>query len=303
MWWIFILPSMKNTSLSSSVSLILLLILNDVRFGRVYAARAPSPVEVNKCCRMGETLDRDGLCSNGEAVDHWWPPIYLIQKQSYFPKQGEAPRFLRAREYKRPVCENPDLISNSIALFSNGSLFLGERSLFIDVENYCIDKDVALVCLPNLKSADSLKTPIKLTKIRKCCSLNFYLTHAQTCVPKSEETPQELFGTKNTSSIDLVYGFPRCSSNKYVIADQFHENNLSIDNGTYILENTHKTLTNDEFCIDHSNQNANLVTGTVLFVCNELEAIKETPDLKNEEVCRCTVHTFLTSCLTQCKIS
>lgn len=286
MWAMCIVPPMKRTYLSCLISSILIIVVNESC--KVSAVRAPPLVEINKCCRIGETFDRNKQCSIGGTVNLWWPPIYLIGKQSYFPKQGEAPRFLRAREYKQPDCENAELFLNSIALFSNGSLFLGERNLFIDIENYCVDKDVALVCLPNLKSADSLQNPIKLTKIRKCCSLNsIYLAHAHTCVPQSDETPQKLFETKNTSFIDLVFGFPRCSkatNNKYVIADLFHESNLNIDDGTYDLKNTNKVLASDEFCIDHTIQNANLVTGSV-FACDDLVAIKEAPELKNEEVC------------------
>lgn len=254
----------------------------------VSAIRAPAPVEVNKCCRVGETLDRNNqLCSIGATDDHWWPLIYLIAKQSYFAKQGDAPRFLRASENTRPNCEQPDLFSSGIALFSNGSIYLAERNLFIHTENYCIDKDVALVCLSHHKSADELKASMKLTRVKKCCTSNSYLAHARTCIPLSSETPQKLFETKNTSNVDLIFGFPKCSSatNNYVVADQFHEKNLNLDDGTYMLENTQKVLTNDEFCIDHTNQDANLVTGTVI-ACDDLVAIKEAPELKNEKVCK-----------------
>lgn len=251
---------------------------------QVSAIRAPSPVDVNKCCRIGETLDRNSqLCAIGAVTDdHWWPLIYLIAKKQYFPKQGEAPRFLRVHENQRPNCEQPDLFTSGIALFSNGSLFLGERNLFIDISNYCIDKDVALVC----KSADALKaSQKKLTKVKKCCTPTSYLEHARTCIPWSNEIPQQLFETKNISNIDLIYGFPRCSTanNNYVVADRFHEPNLNMDDGTYTLENTHKVLTDDEFCIDHTNQDANFGTGTVI-ACDDLVAVKEAPELKNEKV-------------------
>lgn len=252
--------------------------------GPACGIRAPSPVEVNKCCRVGETLDRHSqLCSIGASDDHWWPPIYLIAKNQYFSKSGEAPRFVRAHENQRPPCEQPDLFASGIALFSNGSLFLGERNLFIDISNYCIDKDVALVC----KSADALKATVKLTKVKKCCTPTSYLEHARTCIPLSSQIPQQLFQTKNISDIDLIFGFPRCSSanNNYVVADQFHEQNLNLDDGTYTLENSaHKVLRNDEFCIDHTHQGANFGTGTVI-ACDDLVAIKEAPELKNEKVC------------------
>lgn len=255
--------------------------------GHVSAIRAPSPVEVNKCCRVGETFDRNSqLCAIGATDDHWWPVIYLIAKKSYFAKQGEAPRFLRAHENTRPICDQPDLVSEGFALFSNGSLFLGERNLFIDIENFCIDKDVALVCLAHHKTADSLRTSLQLTKVKKCCTPTSYLEHARSCIPLSRDVPQQLFQTKNASHIDLIFGFPRCSStnNNYVVADQFREKNLNLDDGTYTLENTQKVLANDEFCIDHTNQDANFVTGTVI-ACDDLVAVKEAPELKNEKVC------------------
>lgn len=269
------------------LTLALILILNYIEFEQVIAVRVPSPVEINKCCRIGETLDRNKHCSIGGSSDQWWPLIYLIGKGSYFVKQGEAPRFMRAIEFKQPSCERPEMFLNNIALFSNGSLFLGERNTFIDRNDYCVDKDVALVCLPSINGVDSLMTSIRLTKIRKCCSLNEFI-HAQNCAPQ-EAIPSKLFEIKNASQIDLVYGFPLCNGpsnahNKYVIAEQFRENNLNIKNGTYALENTHKVLRNNEFCIDHtSNQSTNSIVA-VVFACDDLVAVTDVPESRIEEV-------------------
>lgn len=275
---IFIRCSLSRTFLS----LILILVTNNAIEHTNAAGRQPPPtVEINKCCRFGESLDRNKQCTIG-GTDKWWPLIYLVAKGVYF-KEGEAPRFIRAIESKQPSCEQPEIILNRIALFSNGSLFLSERNSFIDRNNYCIDKDIALVCLPNVNGADSLTHTVKLTKIRKCCSIDsIYLTHGQSCVP-AEDRSHKLFETTNISNIDLVYGFPIChnhNENNYVIADHFREHNLNVDNGTYMLENTHKILTNDEFCIDHTNKN-----GSMVFACDDLVAIKELPAPKIEEVC------------------
>lgn len=277
----------KNSFLSYSVSIIVILITNNIEFKHVSAVRAPSPVEINKCCRIGEKLERNKQCSIG-GTELWWPLIYMNGKGTYFPKHGEAPRFLRASEFKQPACDHPELFLSNIALFSNGSLFLGERNSFIDRNDYCVDQDVALVCLPIAKGADSLTTPVKLTKIRKCCSLDsIYLANDQNCASQ-EEKPPKLFQSKNESRIDLVYGFPLCNGptnahNKYVIAEHFHESNLNIDNGTYTLEHTHKVLRNDEFCIDHTNQSAS-ISNAIVFACDDLVAVKEVPELKIEEV-------------------
>lgn len=294
---------MKSILIQRTFLSVILILITGIGIGIEHVSGVRPPplaVEINKCCRIGETLDRNKQCSiGGTGTDQWWPLIYLVAKGTYFPKHGEAPRFLRARESTQPKCENAELFLNNIALFSNGSLFLGERNSFIARNDYCIDKDVALVCLPNINSADSLKTPVKLTKIRKCCSLNsIYLTHAQNCA-QSDESTRKLFETKNTTNIDLVYGFPLCkgsATNNYVIAEQFREHNLNIDNGTYTLEHTQKILTNDEFCIDHSNQNGNLVTASV-FACDELVAVKEAPELKIEEVSKLQISFFSVSSL------
>ncbi|XP_031619298.1 probable G-protein coupled receptor Mth-like 1 [Contarinia nasturtii] len=268
---IFIRCSLKRTFLS----LILILVIDAIRYTNGAGRQPPPAVEINKCCRNGETLDRNKECLIG-GTDKWWPLIYMIAKQAYFPKQGEAPRFLRARESKRPDCQHPELFLNNIALFSNGSLFLGERNSFIDRNDYCIDKDIALVCLPN--GADSLTTS---TKIRKCCSINsIYLTREQNCVP-TDERPQQLFETKNISNIDFRFGFPSCKgpgNNNYVMADKFHEHNLNVDNGSYTLKNTRQILTNDEFCIDHTNQN-----GSMVFACDDMVTSKEISEDNTEE--------------------
>lgn len=279
-------------------SIIFILFVNYIEFEHVTAVRAPSPVDINKCCRIGEKLERNKQCSVG-GTEQWWPVIYLIGKGAYFPKRGEAPRFLRVSEFKQPSCEHPELFINSIALFSNGSLFLGERNSFVDRNDYCVDEDVALVCMPSAKSADSLTASMKLTKIRKCCSLNsIYMTNAQNCVQQSEKPPN-IFETKNASQIDLLYGFPICngpakSHNKYVIVEHFQESSLNIDNGTYTLEYTNKILKNTEFCIEHTNQSTNSFNA-IIFACDDLVAVKEAPEIKTEEVrILVQVHTQLT---------
>lgn len=256
----------------------------------VTAVRAPPPVEVNKCCRIGERLNRNQECSIGDGTDKWWPLIYLIVKNSYFLPHGEAPRFIRPREHKRPNCENPELVLTNIALFSNGSLYLAERNSFIDLADYCVDKDVALVCLPSGKNADSLVSPVKLTKIRKCCGhQSIYLTNDATCVTRTEEhnqIPEQFFTAQNSSYFDLVYGYPSCSAaanNKFVIADQFRENNLNTQNGTYAL-NSNRVLTVDEFCIEHTLQPTNKITESV-FACADVVAVKDVLESKREEVC------------------
>lgn len=276
-----------NNSLKST--LILIFITFGCLIRRLDAVRAPSPVKINKCCRNGEILDQNQQCSIG-GTEKWWPLIYLIIKKENFEPYGDAPRFMHARENKRPNCDNPESFKSTIALFSNGTLFLAERNVLIDLADYCIDKDVALVCLPNPRGADSLMEHIKLTKIRKCCGHHsIYLSEAGTCTSKSEQhgpIPENLFQMQNSSHIDLIYGFPVCSpaaTDKYVIADQFREPNLNTKNGTYTLDSK-RTLRADEFCIDYTVQASNVIAEKV-FACDDIVAAKGVSEFKIEEVC------------------
>lgn len=280
----------NNNNLTDSLKPILILIF--ITFGclicRLDAVRAPPPVEINKCCRNGEILDQNQQCSIG-GTDKWWPPIYLIMRKDHFQPNGNAPRFMHARENNRPNCDNPELFKSNVALFSNGTLYLNERNALIDLADYCVDKDVALVCLPNLRSADSLMEPIKLTKIRKCCGHHsIYLSEAGTCTSSAEQhgsIPKNLFQMQNSSHVDLIYGFPVCSpaaNDKYVIADQFREQNLNTKNGTYTLD-AHRTLQADEFCIDHTVQASNFIAEMV-FACDDIVAVKGISEFEIEEV-------------------
>lgn len=271
----------------------------------VGAVRAPPPIEINKCCRNGEQLDGNQLCSIG-STEQFWPPVYQINKQNYYSPRGSAPRFMRVRERRRPDCEHPELFQNGIALFSNGSLFLGERNAFIDLNNYCVDKDAALVCLSRPTDADSLHAPIKLTKIRKCCGQHsVYFTSAETCVPENTEhgvKPEQFIDSSQNATIDLVYGFPSCgpaASNRYLIAGQYRKEHLDVDNGSYHLD-AQKVLKVDEFCIDHTIQNADAVTVTSVFACADLVAVKERPEQKTEQVCCLFLQHCFYLCLLVC---
>lgn len=281
-----------NNNLNDSMKFIIILIFitSGYLICRTDAVRAPSPIEINKCCRIGERLDQNQQCSIGDGTEKWWPLIYLIIKKANFEPYGDAPRFMRARENKRPNCDNPELFMSNVALFSNGSLYLGERNSLIDLTEYCVDKDVALVCLPNTRGADSLIKPVKLTKIRKCCGQHsIYMSDAATCSPRSEQhgsIPENLFQMQNSSHIDLIYGFPVCSAaanHDIVIADQFREQNLNTKNGTYALD-SHRALRVDEFCIDHTVQASNVIAEKV-FACADIVAVKGVSEFRIEEVC------------------
>lgn len=212
--------------------------------------RVPSRVDVNKCCRLGEILDKNQQCAIGDT-DHWWPLIFVIARKTYFEPKGDAPRFLHANESRMPGCDKPEPFEN-MALFTNGSLFLLEKSAFIEPDNFCIDKDIALVCFPRPQGVDSLRAPKKLTKIQKCCPIGFvYSTIENNCVSVNEEHSRMTEKViENETSIEFLYRFPKCDSNSHAIAERFDESKLNLETGSLLRASEQRTEWN-KYCLEH----------------------------------------------------
>lgn len=232
----------------------------------VNSARPPTPLIINKCCRIGEQLDKSRQCTIG-GVEQWWPLIYLIQKQTHYEPHGEAPRFMKVRERAPPICDQAELITRNIALFSNGTLFLLERNARIESDNYCIDKDAALVCFPRPQGNDLLRKPIKQAKVRKCC-LQKSIYEANTCT--SLDNGHEILSrqlVQNSTNIEFLYGFPQCNngSNNIAIVGKFNESTLDADTGNLTL--TERTFQSDEYCLEHFNDTD--AVDVHVFTCSE----------------------------------
>lgn len=222
----------------------------------VHAARSPpTPIVVNKCCRNGEQLDANQQCLIG-SNEHWWPPIFMINKQDYFKQPGEAPRFFKVRERWPPSCEHMELITgnHNIALFSNGTLYLSERKTTIESDSFCVDKDAALVCFNRPQGMDSLRAPVALTKIRKCCAAEnaIFDTTVSSCVPfaiTSRFAPKKLI--QNASAIEFLFGLPHCDKEDFVVAGTFNESKLNTTTGTLSLPE--REFRSDQYCLEHFN--------------------------------------------------
>lgn len=241
------------------------------------AVRAPNTTVVNKCCRIGEELDKEQRCLVG-GTEKWWPHIFLVLKRSYFLPRGEAPRFFKIRERSVPACDRPELFTGNtnMAIFSNGSLYLLERNLFIEPDSYCVDRETALVCFPRPQGADSLTAPVATTtKVRKCCGLqSVYNKEMENCVPLDFE--HELFTKKlvmnSTAMIDFVFGFPTCVMlNHYAIVGKFKEEQLEATTGSLTLDSGRQFQSN-EYCLEHTvtDMNSSYVN---VFTCEEQFAI------------------------------
>lgn len=216
------------------------------------AIRPPSTVYVNKCCRIDEWLNENHHCMIG-GTKNWWPLIVLTKKQSYFEPNGSAPRFFKIKEHSHPFCDKPEFFDNqhSIALFSNGSLYLSEKLKIIEPKDFCVDKDVAIVCDPERNTADASVFNRKLTKIRKCCGRNaVYNASVNTCAHINSSLSTEQILT-NSTHVDFVFGFPHCKISKYfTISERFHESNIDMDTGRLILQ-TGRKLESKNYCLEY----------------------------------------------------
>lgn len=230
----------------------------------------PAPVIVNKCCRIGESLDENHQCNIG-GDSNWWPIIFMMLKKSYFQPYGSAPRFFKIRERTHPYCQHQDypIGMHSMALFSNGSLYLSEKHKFIEPHNFCVDKETAIICDPDNNTPDALMLHQKPIKIRKCCGKNaVYRTIENTCVPSNSFPTMEKL-VYSSSSVDFVFAFPDCKISKYfTIAEKFNESNLDMGTGRLVLETGRKVDTKN-FCLEHvfMNNIFNETSSVHVFTC------------------------------------
>lgn len=239
---------METSSLALTFSVIgvLLLVLSDSE-----GVKPPSNIYVNKCCNIGELLNENHRCAIG-ASEQWWPIIYMIKKQSMFEPHGSAPRFFKVKERAHPYCAKPEFVyePHSVALFSNGSLFLRAKSKFIEADNFCVDKDVAIVCDPDAHRMDAQLQPRRATKIRKCCGRDaVYRTKENMCAHMSNANAPEQLLT-NATHVEFVFDFPDCKISKYfTIAEEFDESNLDVETGRLVLQ-TGRKLESKSYCLE-----------------------------------------------------
>lgn len=238
----------------------------------VVNAAKPPPVVVNKCCRLGEQLERNGQCTIGSMEQLWWPRIYMIMKQSFFEPTGDAPKFFKFLEHSKPICASPELIidSHNMAIFSNGSLYLIERGKQISADNFCVDKGMAIICDPKVQHSNEINDQFNRTKIRKCCPQKAIYEPNSTCVSLHDghEILKRKFLENSTNELDYRYGFPQCTSNNndtIAIVGKFNETKFDERTGNLTL--AEGVFQPDQFCLEHFND-----TGSVnvhVFTCAE----------------------------------
>lgn len=260
--------------------------------------RAPPPVRINKCCRIGEQINSVLQCQGG-ATEKWVPLVLLLQKQQYFSPIGEAPRFFSFNEKTRPsTCEKPELYegASKIVLFSNGSMYLSERSQLFNVDDYCAEKDAALVCLPQRPhGADSLTAPaehIKLIRLRKCCGpTSVYNKQTETCVNLEKGHPILAKQVINSTSVDLSFGFPKCEKSVYTVAGNFNLQRFDVETGAVTVESGLEFAV-AEYCLEHTVADMN-ESDVNIFTCSANHFSNPESVPVNHQVSKTTFHFFI----------
>lgn len=235
-----------------------------------------APVIVNKCCRLNEHLAANGECELGSS-ENWWPLIHLLQRQQILEPYGTAPKFLRPRERHRPPCRSPQLLfgNGTVALSSNGSLYVPETNQVVDADRFCIDQNAAILCLPppaaSPNDVDALTAPKAVVKIRKCCYGNAAYDKALGKCRVVNQSDEALLRrlVANSTVINYVYGFPGCTNRShFAIVQTLKESALDLGTGNLTVDSGHQ-FTWDEYCLERAVSDANRTAPVKVFTCEE----------------------------------
>lgn len=233
------------------------------------SAKTPTNILVNKCCPSGYKLNEYRQCMAG-STEHWWPIIYLPNKGQYYDPKGDAPRFIKSRENVRPSCESPEIITTAHALLANGTLYLSDRLKFIEIDHFCIDHGMALVCEPTVENAKLVSDTKNRTILRKCCSPNELYDSNTECLALRSGAG-DLATVKliehSADHLEFRYGVPQCSGNGHNIAIVGKFNETALDMSTGSLTLTEGNFRSDQFCLEHINDSNAL--NVHVFTCTE----------------------------------
>lgn len=227
-------------------------------------------VIINKCCRLGDYLNADGICQPG-AKSKWAPKVFLFRKKTFYDKEGLLPPFISVVEEELPKCEKPEIFgSKDVYIIANGTLYLKNKHLSIDdVEKYCVDQDISLVCRHDKESVPENMTVIKITK---CCGPHQIYT-SSSCLALNENHPlyrSNLLGDNmDEFRVDYDYKFPECvESNEFAITGPFSSSNFDIATAAISTESG-KRFEHGQYCLEHVIDENNQHDGVKIFTCSE----------------------------------
>lgn len=237
-------------------------------------ARPPPRVKLNKCCHMGEYLNETTRSCNAGSPEQWVPMVYMVQQQRFFEPVGGSPRFMKFLPHSRPQCQDQyqELFRSRTTnqmLFPNGSLYVRERGLFVEPQNYCVDWQVALICLDHDKqqpqpsngdpdqsqSQGQGQEQTNILRLRKCCGkYGSYDTQKKDCDLQLHNPPYSQLRLEPqlpVGSYETIYGLPYCSSpGGYAIAGDWTE--AKLNRSDRHLQLPHTNLSADHYCLEHT---------------------------------------------------
>lgn len=250
-------------------SLMILLFLKDLKA----ETTSKQKIVINKCCRLGDVLNRDGVCEAGVGMKKWAPRVFFPKKKSFHSETGTLPGFMAVIEEAQPKCKNFDRLSSTdIFVLGNGSLFLNGKHVMVNnIDDYCVDQTFSIVCRHDKENIPDNMAVIELTK---CCGPNQIYSSASaaspTCVTINSSSPLFNSSLLDGVYVDLTYKFPECATNEFAIAGPFSKANYQPDTGDVRTESG-KVFKSSQYCLDHVQ--GDRYEGVKIFTCSEHYAV------------------------------
>lgn len=182
------------------------------------------------------------------------------------------------------TCASPEYhanFNNEFALIPNGSLYSIHFHNLIDPEDFCVDKDVTLICTENAKKAKTNSAnKLKNEPLRKCCApTEVYLSENKTCAMLPDYHPKTL-QMFDMNLYNVIYAFPECKNPVYAIIGRFKPKNIDNSSETliYTMGADHQ-LGAKQFCVESIVQSGEEKVD--VFVCDE-HIPSQTPTVTND---------------------
>ncbi|XP_049803782.1 probable G-protein coupled receptor Mth-like 1 [Schistocerca nitens] len=260
-------------SVSAALSLPLLLLLLPP-----LSAGADHVVRINRCCAPQERYSfSQGACEpapGGAQPPPWTPLVYSPAAGDLLP---ELPPHWQQRAGFVPRCEgaakvlrtHPDGLHDYI-IFDNGSLWLTETQEFFHPEAYCVDGDVAVICLQGAAEEDEVR-------FRKCCLGDGVFSEASMSCTEGGGAPAGAtvaeVVARSWPRARLTANFPVCRTpgTHFEVAGSVLGGDGSLKrDGSLIIRGAALTLTlrADEFCLERVVQHS-ADAGVQVLACPE----------------------------------
>lgn len=259
---------------------------------RQTGSSSKAKVVINKCCRIGDLLNKDAKCEAGVGSKKWVPKVYFPKKHQFYNETGFLPNFMTNTEEVRPSCASVTLMnSTDVYIVGNGSLYLNDKHISINsLDDYCVDQMFSLVCRNDIEAGPDNMARIALTK---CCGPNqVYSSNNATatpCITINSSSP--LFDRPLLAGVyvDMTYKFPDCDSNEFAIAGPFMKENHYPETGN-VATDSGKLFHPDQYCVDHVQGDG--YEGVKIFTCSEHYAISPAVTSQHQDDARFKIYSI-----------